>query len=75
MIVGEKNLATHLVGISELVPISIDDGVGGRDEWRREGNLPPEDSAILCMRLVSDGFLLDMIVARASCSVSVFFSR
>lgn len=32
MIVGEKNLATHLVGISELVPISIDDGVGGRDE-------------------------------------------
>jgi hypothetical protein len=31
--VGEKNLVTHLVGLSEL-SISIDDGVGARNKMK-----------------------------------------
>ena len=60
--VGEKNLVTHLVLGFES--ISIDDGEGARDKLRREDNFPLKDPAILCMRLVSDGFLLDMMIVK-----------
>ena len=57
-----KDLFTHLVGFSELESISIDSGEGARDKWRREDNFPLKDPVILCMRLVSDGFLLEMMI-------------
>ena len=50
-----------MVGLSELKSISIDDGVGARDKWRREDNFPLKDPAILRMRLVSEGFSLNML--------------
>ena len=62
--VGEKNSVTHLVGLSELESISIDDEVGARDKWRREDNFPLKDPAISRMRLASDGLLLDMMIVR-----------
>ena len=58
----KKNLVTHLVGLSELESISIDDGEGPRDNLRREDNFPLKDPATLRMRLVSDGFSLDMMI-------------
>ena len=57
-----KDLVTHLVGLSELESISIDDGEGARDKWRREDNFPLKDPVILRMRFVSDGFLLEMMI-------------
>ena len=50
---------THLVGLSELEPISIDDGVGARDKWREDGS-SLKDPAISLMRLVSDCLSLDI---------------
>ena len=65
----EKSIqVTHLasVALSELELISIDGGVGARDEWRREDNFPFTDPAILRMRLVSDGpsLSLDMMIVK-----------
>ena len=62
--VVEKNFVTHFARLSELESISINNGVGARDKYRREDS----DkffflySATSRMRLVSDGLLLDMIV-------------
>ena len=69
--VVEKNSVTHFARLSELESISIDNGVGARDKYRREDS----DkffflySATSRMRLDSDSLLLDMIVKRESCSV------
>ena len=59
---GENDLVTHLVGLSELESISIDDGEGARDKWKREENLPLKDPANLRMRLASGCFLLAMMI-------------
>ena len=59
----KRILVTHLVGLSELESISIDDGVGARDKWRREDNFPLREPATLRMRLVC-GLLLDMMIVR-----------
>ena len=48
--VGEKNLVTHLVRLSELESISIDDG----------DSFPSKDSAFLRMRLISGSLSLDI---------------
>ena len=64
--VGEKNLVTHLVGLSNLESISIDDGVGARDKWRREDSFPLKDPAILRMRLLSGCLSFDMMIRRES---------
>ena len=60
----EKDSVAHLVGLSEFKSISIDDGVAARDKWSREDKLPLKDPAILRIRLVSDGLLLDMTIVR-----------
>ena len=63
----EKSIQiTHLasVALSELELISIDGAVGARDERRKDDNFPFTDPAILRMRLVSDGLLLDMMIVR-----------
>ena len=67
MNVEEKNLVTHLVlvlvvGLSEFE--SIDDGVGVRDERRREDTFPLKDPAILRMRLVPCGLSSDIMIVR-----------
>ena len=54
----------HLVGLSELEPISIDAEVGSRDKRIREENFSLKDPAMLRIRLVSDGLLLDMMIVR-----------
>ena len=59
-----KDLVTHPVGSLELESISIDDGEGARDKWKREDNFRLKDPVILRMRFVSDGFLLDMMIVR-----------
>ena len=60
--VGWKNLVTHHVGLSELESISIDDGVGVRDKWRKEDNFPLKDPVIFRMRLDSGGLWLEMMI-------------
>ena len=63
--VEEKDLITHLVGLSVLGSISIDDGVDARDsdKWR-EDNFSSKDPEFLRMQLVSDDFSLDMMTVR-----------
>ena len=46
-----KRSVTHLILLSELESMSIDEGVDARDEWRREANFPLRDPAILPMRV------------------------
>jgi hypothetical protein len=47
---------------SELGLILINDGVGARDERRREDNFPCKEPAILRMGLFLDGLSLDMMM-------------
>ena len=54
----------HLVGLSALEPISFDAEVGSRDKRIREEIFSLKDPAMLRMRLVSDGLLLDMMIVR-----------
>ena len=61
----EKNLVTRLAGLSELESISMNDGVGARDEWRREDNFSLKDPAISGMGLVFDGLSLDKMMVRS----------
>ena len=55
-------IATHFEGLSES--ISIDDGVGARDKWRRECKFPLKDPAILRLRLILGGLLLDTMIGQ-----------
>ena len=58
--------ATHLVGLSELdESISIDDGVGARDKWRKDDS-SSKDPVILLMRLVSECLSLDLMMVRSN---------
>ena len=59
--VGEKNLVTHLEGLSNLESISIDNRVDARDKVRGEDGFPSKYPATLCMRMVSGCRSLDMI--------------
>ena len=62
---SEKMISVaHLVGLSELEPVPIDDEVGSRDKWIREDSFPLKDPAMLRMRLVLDCLLLDMMIVR-----------
>ena len=55
-------IATHFEGLSES--ISIDDGVGARDKWRRECKFPLKNPAILRLRLILGGLLLDTMIGQ-----------
>jgi hypothetical protein len=69
---GEKNFVTHLVGLSELESITIDDGVGARDKGRREENFPLKVSTNFLRMRSSDRLSLDMMIVRRE---SLLFPR
>ena len=55
-------LASAAVGLSELESMSINNGVGDRDNCKREDNFPLTYRAALLTRLLSDDVLLDMMM-------------
>ena len=66
--------ATRLVGLSEHNGSISIDVAGARGKLRREDNLPFKTSAMLGMRLVSGGVLLDMMIGSCK-AVSLLFPR
>ena len=60
--VRRSPLLVLVVGLSEFE--SIDNGVGIRDEWRREDTFPLKDPAILHMWLVPCSLSLDIMIVR-----------
>ena len=65
-----KDSVTHLVGLSELESISIVDGVGARDERRREDNFSLKGPVILRMRLVLGTLSLEMLIVKREITIN-----